>query len=493
MTAIPPKIRYIDCMRSEPIASTRREFVKSAMLTTAAIGLPLSSSLAATKPSEGERPRQDKGIAVINPWGGRVPASFIIDDSTCLVNMAYFGLPQFMEAWPGHRKKFKDTDWKNWPQEIPDSFVLKFGAWCRENGVKGKYSIVPFPTCVGWVDRVMPGWSRTELRESLKLVREFMMPDWDIHPEMITHTRVIDLKTGRPFEQKADGTYWMENGGWTGERSVDEIANYIAYSLKILKNVDLPCEGFTTPGGFGNPRQDRLSLAGMQAVKSVFDVDLPHYFKYVEDRGTNTQPRVEFAKGLKTGSPECIVNVPSCTGDWFGGWTGIDYGEEAAGVDRLITEDGKKGRMIEVIEAGAPAAMLCHWPGIYCNGEEVGYRIFQGAVKRVNAKYGKRVVWMKVSEMARYWAAKELTELIRQGNGAIILNAPYTASGYSLRINAEKGKAPTLVVGEEQKPVALTEVKSKQIGLGHQEWRRSTGSVEICFDLPKGVSRITMA
>jgi hypothetical protein len=159
-------------MRSEPIACTRREFVKSAMLTTAAVGFPLSSSLAATKPSEGERPRQDKGISVINPWGGRVPVSFIIDDSACLVNMAYFGLPQFMEAWPGHRKKFKDTDWKNWPQEIPDSFVLKFGVWCRENGVKGKYSIVPFPACVGWVDRVMPGWSRTELRESLKLVRD---------------------------------------------------------------------------------------------------------------------------------------------------------------------------------------------------------------------------------------------------------------------------------------------------------------------------------
>ena len=480
-------------MRSAPINSTRRDFVKSALLTTAAAGLPLRASLAATRPEPGERPRQDKGISVINPWGGRVPASFIIDDSTCLVNMAYYGLPQFMEAWPGHRKKFKDTDWKSWPHEIPDAFVLKFGTWCRENGVKGKYSIVPFPACVGWVDRVMPGWSRTELRESLKLVREFMMPDWDIHPEMITHTRVINLKTGRPLEQKADGTYWMENGGWTGERSVDEIANYIAYSLRMLKNVDLPCEGFTTPGGFGNPRQDRLSLAGMQAVRSVFDVELPHYFKYVEASGTQTQPRVEFAKGLDTASPECIVNVPSCTGDWFGGWTGIDYGEEAAGVDRLITEDGKSGRMVEVIEAGAPAAMLCHWPGMYCNGNEVGYRIFQGAVTRVNARYGKRVVWMKVSEMARYWAAKELTELTRQEDGSVSLSAPYAAPGYSVRVDAEAKKEPRLFVGEAQEAVPLAEVEGKETGLHHRQWRRAGDSVEICFELPKGTSRIAMA
>lgn len=41
---------------------------------------------------------------------------------------------------------------------------------------------------------------RAELQASLKLVREWMLPYADIHPEMITHTRVIDLKTGRPID-----------------------------------------------------------------------------------------------------------------------------------------------------------------------------------------------------------------------------------------------------------------------------------------------------
>ena len=474
-------------MITAPFISTRRQLLKSA-----GVGLPWNDLLANPSPNLGERPRQDKGLSVINPLGGRVPVSFIIDDSTCLVNLAYYGLPQFMEAWPGHREKFKNTDWKRWPQEIPDTFVLKFGMWCRKNGVKGKYSIVPFPACVGWVDRVMPGWSRKELRESLKLVRDIMMQDWDIHSEMVTHTCVIDPKRGRPLEQKADGTYWMENGGWTGERSVDEIANYIAYSLTMLKNADLPCEGFTTPGGFGNPRQDRLSLAGMQAVRSVFDAEVPHYFKYVEDKGAETQPRIENARGLKSDSPECMVNVPSCTGDWFGGWTGIDYGEEAAGVDRLITADGQNGRMVEVIDAGAPASMLCLWPGMYCNGNEVGYRIFQGAVKRLNAHYGKRVVWMKLSEMARYWAAKELTKLVRRDHGAVQLTAPYAAPGYSLEIESKNQTAPKLFIGEERKSADLSEAQDSQIGLSNHKWRRSEGSVEICFDLPKGVSIIEL-
>ena len=99
----------------------------------------------------------------------RVPVSFIIDDSTCLVNMGHFCNPQFAAAWPD-RDAYKKP-WRDWPREIPDSFVREFGEWCSQNGVKGKYSIVPYPACVGWVDRELPGWSRRELQESLDLVR----------------------------------------------------------------------------------------------------------------------------------------------------------------------------------------------------------------------------------------------------------------------------------------------------------------------------------
>ena len=63
-------------------------------------------------------------------------------------------------------------DWRKMPLEIPDSFVRRFGEWCAEHGVKGKYSIVPYPACVGWLDRFLPGWSVGELRDSLQLVRD---------------------------------------------------------------------------------------------------------------------------------------------------------------------------------------------------------------------------------------------------------------------------------------------------------------------------------
>ncbi|MGI9466861.1 MAG: hypothetical protein ACR2OA_07055, partial [Rubripirellula sp.] len=188
---------------------SRRAFLATGLSVAAHPG---SSSLFAD--DDAEKVSQDAlgadqetaGVEVLLPRH-RVPLSFVIDDSTCLVNMGHFCTPQFAEAQPD-RAEYKKP-WRDWPREIPDQFVRRFGEWCADRGVRGKYSIVPYPACVGWVDREMPGWSRRQLQDSLKLVRELMVPNWDIHPEMITHTRVIDLKTGRPKEAINAGT--MEN------------------------------------------------------------------------------------------------------------------------------------------------------------------------------------------------------------------------------------------------------------------------------------------
>ena len=108
-----------------------------------------------------------------------------------------------------------------------------------------------------------------------------MVPNWDIHPEMITHTRVMDLQTGRPLSEISDAT--MENSYPQTSKSVDELAAYLAYALRILQNCDLPCEGITTPGGFGSMVKEELSLAVQESVRDVYGSEIPHYFKYVAE------------------------------------------------------------------------------------------------------------------------------------------------------------------------------------------------------------------
>lgn len=424
----------------------------------------------------GERPRPAEGVTVLNPRR-RVPVSLIIDDSTCLVNLAHFCIPQFHEVFPTAYLQ----DWKRLPREIPDTFVRRFGEWCHEHGVKGKYSVIPYPACVGWLDRDLPGWSRRELRNSLELVRTRLAPDWDFHPEMMTHTRVIDTKTGRPYPEYTE--HFMENWRWTDDKSADQIADYIAYALRVLKNVGIECEGMTTPGGFGNRVLPELAQATLQACRDVNRTEIPHYFRHLFTDNRSVAPRVEYAAGLDGPDPRCVVSIIGCTGDWFGGWDGLTPGS----ADPFITEDLRAGRMMEVIRRGEPAIMVCHWPGIYFNGEEVGFNIFKEVYRRLHAAFDN-LIWMKLSEIARYWAAKELTRIERAGR-SVRFHAPFAGPIFTVSLDAPPPTLPKLTV--QGRPILLKEVREPR-QLVSNTWTRHGQGMTVCFDLPKGVSDLEL-
>jgi hypothetical protein len=423
----------------------------------------------------GERPEQRAdGVTVLNPRD-RVPVSLIIDDSTCLVNLAHFCIPQFHEVFPDRYRQ----PWKTLPREIPDAFVRKFGQWCREQGVKGKYSVVPYPACVGWLDRELPGWSKKELSDSLDLVRTLLAPDWDFHPEMVSHTWVIDTKTGRPYEERSDR--FMENWRWTDGKSVDQLADYLSYALRILKNAGIACEGITTPGGFGNGALPELAQATLESCRDVFRAEIPHYFRHLYTDERSVAPRVEYASGLDGPDPRCVVSIIGCTGDWFGGWDGLTPGS----ADRFITEDLQGGRLPEVIGRGEPAILVCHWPGIYYNGEEAGFNIFKEVVRRLHARFD-HLVWMTLSEIARYWAARELTRIERRQD-RVTFHAPFACPGFTLSVTSRPDAVPQLVV--EDRPIALKEVAGP-LQLENGAWVRRRQGITACFDLPRGASRL---
>ncbi|MGB7347652.1 MAG: hypothetical protein WBD20_25740 [Pirellulaceae bacterium] len=414
----------------------------------------------------------------------RVPVSFVIDDSTCLVNMGHFCNPQFATAYPD-REEYKQP-WQTWPREIPDAFVREFGEWCADNGVKGKYSIVPYPACVGWLDRELPGWTRGQLQDSLKLVRELMAPHWDIHPEMITHTRVIDLKSGRPFAEISKAT--MENSYPQEKKSVDELAAYLAYALRILKNCDLPCEGITTPGGFGNAVKQALPIAVHQAVRDVFGSELPHYFKYVE-MGGQTEPKLEALSGLDSNDPQVTANVPAGTSDWFGGWQGVQTVQR----DRYLSLDGQTGRMADLIRGKQPAVMLCHWPGMYNNGTKEGFHAFQSIVRTIRSVYGDQTIWMKLSEIGRYWTAKQLTKIERTEN-TVKMVSPFATNHFTIEIarTTNQNVQVNLLLKHQSETHRLKQVTDLK-ALDTNTFIVNDKSIKACFYLNKGDSSLSLA
>jgi len=177
-----------------------------------------------------------------------------------------------------------------------------------------------------------------------------------------------------------------------------------------------------------------------------------------------------------------VVSIIACTNDWFGGWDAVIEGD----VNQMVTPDLKSGRMQDVIRRGEPAVMYCHWPGIYFNGTESGFNIIKEVTRRLHASHGN-LIWMKLSELARYWAAKELTGISAAATG-LAFRAPYACPDFTVKISKWTAAGPpTLRAGQQQ--LRLREVSSP-LQLQGPTWTRQGSDVLACFDLPKGDSQL---
>ena len=184
------------------------------------------------------------------------------------------------------------------------------------------------------------------------------------------------------------------------------------------------------------------------------------------------------------------MSIIGCTGDWFGGWDGLTPGS----VDQFITADLKGGRLPEVIARNEPAIMVCHWPGIYFNGQEIGFGILRDVVRRLEAAYDN-LAWMKLSEIARYWAARELTRIEQPSPEVLAFQAPFHVS--AIHTPALAGR-PVSACTEHRGEVdrsrkgdpALAGRRARRLVSG--TFRRRDQTLLVCFDLPKGASRLEL-
>jgi hypothetical protein len=276
----------------------------------------------------------------------------------------------------------------------------------------------------------------------------------------------------------------MENWEWSQTKSADELAAYQAYALYILKEAGLECEGITTPGGYGGQNQKNLALGTLDALRDVYKTEIPHYFRDLfTEKGKSVAPQVLFPSDLNGSDPKCVVSIIGCTEDWFGNWDGLTPGS----ADKLISEDLQSGRMVEVIDTGEPAVIVCHWPGIYFNGDLVGFNILKEVKKRLDQKYDN-LIWMKLSEIARYWAARELTTINAIGN-KIILTAPFSSPGFTLKINSSLQDPGIKNEGAEAKRfLRINNLNAIKSGTCYTD---KSGSI-LCFDLAKGETELIL-
>ena len=95
---------------------------------------------------------------------------------------------------------------------------------------------------------------------------------------------------------------------------------------------------------------------------------------------------------------------------------------------------------------------------------------------------------MKSSEIARYWAAKELTTIVT-ASGETTLKAPFATLGFTLELPFHTS-APVVQHGDSR--TELKKVSSTQ-QLLDGTWTRASaeGHVVVCFQLEKGTTTIS--
>ncbi|GIX08085.1 MAG: hypothetical protein KatS3mg115_2488 [Candidatus Poribacteria bacterium] len=369
----------------------------------------------------------------------RIPLSWIIDDSTVLINLNYF--------WMRDRNPVdgQNRRWEDVPVVHPEWFTRRFAEFCAENGVRGKFSVVPVPAGVGRIDRPLPLFGRAQTESWLQMCREEIAPSFDITPEMLTHTLVLDPETLQPL----DPPIW-EQYEWSRLPTDQEdfVREYIAVSCRILQNVGLPPEGVTSPGGFGGQTLEFYAKVAGEAVREVTGNPTPYFFKRIE-RSPEVPVPVWYPDREKG---QAVGEIIAGTGDWTGSWEGY----RPADPDRYITPDLEGGRMVELIEAGLPAIAISHWQGFYgMHAEDQrGFKAFRTVVRRLRERdpRGERTRWLKPSEIARYACMREMAQWTVHGT-AIHLDLPVLAPELTLHVQGVQARG-VRVDHEELRPVS---------------------------------------
>ena len=284
-------------------------------------------------------------------------------------------------------------------RNIPVAFLERFVEATREVGVRGKFTLLPNPLGLGQIDQGIPGYPQAELEQFLKIVREDIVPNWEITPEILTHGNALDLASGKFLD--------IRENIWAASQDVDTLSAYFVHTLEILRNVGIPANGMSNPWGFGKTVEVVYAEAVGRSLNEVFGVKQAYFFS-----GFGIYPHVVL-QDVQAGTG--VVRILSSVGDVW--WDSQNYADPDAAresirekVDQLLSEDGSHGQIVDLIDADQPVVIVTHWQALFGNGHGVGLEMLIELVKRVNLHLADRIEWTMPSELTKMALAGEFDQ-----------------------------------------------------------------------------------
>jgi hypothetical protein len=75
------------------------------------------------------------------------------------------------------------------------------------------------------------------------------------------------------------------------------------------------------------------------------------------------------------------------------------------GIDRVVSPDGRTGRIRQLIESGHPVVLVTHWQSLYTQGTGLGLEGLGMLAERIQQVFGNSLEWVSCSELARRYVA----------------------------------------------------------------------------------------
>jgi hypothetical protein len=315
------------------------------------------------------------GAARAEDASGKIPCSLIIDDGSPVD-------PLFYEI-PGYETPFL----------VPRAFTQRVADTFDKFDLRGKLTIIPMPSCLGRLDQSLKRVPAEHLQDFLQVVRERIQPRFDITPEFLTHLRAYDLKKGQ-YQHIFEDV-------WITGAPPEEIVEYFVLAFTILKNVGLNAPGITSPWVSGIDVEKKYVKALADAQWRVFNRKFTWYFLYATDWGDPRHCTVEYRDAERNQS---VVSVPANFADLF--WSMEKPSGERPkfikdNIDKVLSEDGRTGRIRQLIDSGHPVILLTHWQSLYTQGTGLGLEGLTTLAERMRKVFGNNIEWVSITEMAR--------------------------------------------------------------------------------------------
>lgn len=318
----------------------------------------------------------------------RFPISLIVDDpAPCINPLWYFRHQVDGQAEPVY------------PRTIPLSFMEQWCRWVSEAGIRGDFTILPYPAGLGRIDDQLDGYNTGELRAWLNLAREAVAPQFDIHCEILTHTNALDLQTNRLLP--------ISEHHWTEAQEEETLADYFAAAMQILGEAGVPNHGLTQPCFYGG--DEALYARGVLAAeKRVNGRSVTHNFLHMDSVSSFVPPRITH---LDEAAGEAVVSVWTGTDDYIWNAQEPDAPERTQSpetlADRFLTADGQSGRLADLRRGGGPLVLVTHWQSLYSSGTSLGLRTYQEVARRIVSLWSTEVEWGTLSQLSERFLAAQ--------------------------------------------------------------------------------------